>query len=133
MPNRVVSIYERVNGNRKPTWRSVEIPKRKAADGRLYLKDNLTGHFYISWYDGTDANGRPRKCWEKVEGLREGASLSQALTAKEAKEWELQYPERVKEEVPEGSRPTIDAGIYRYTRWWMRCSRTSRLNKSRRQ
>jgi len=47
MPNRVVSIYERVNGNRKPTWRAVEIPKRKAANGGIYLKDNLTGHFYI--------------------------------------------------------------------------------------
>lgn len=68
MPNRVVSIYERVNGNRKPTWRAVEIPKRRAADGRLYLKDDITGPFYISWYNGTDAKGRPRKCFEKVKG-----------------------------------------------------------------
>lgn len=116
MPNRVVSIYERVNGNRKPTWRAVEMPKRKAADGGLYLKDDITGQFHISWYDGIDAKGRPRKRFKKVKGLsrKEGAFLSQALSAKEAKEWELQHPERVKEEAPEGSRPTIDAGVYRY-------------------
>jgi integrase len=115
MPNRVVSIYERVNGNRKPTWRAVEIPELKK-DGGLYLKDNITGQFYISWYDGTDSKGRPRKCWEKVKGLsrKEGVHLSQALTAKGAKEWELEHPERVKEEAPENSRPTIDAGAYRY-------------------
>ncbi len=92
MPNRAVSIYERVNGDRTPTWRPVEIPKKKPT-GELYLKSNRPGHFYVSWYDGVDDKGRPRKRWKKVKGIsrKEGALLSQALSAKEAKEWELRY------------------------------------------
>jgi len=63
MPNRAVSIYERVNGNKKPTWRPVEIPARqKPLGGGLYLKDNRNGEFYISWYEGK------RKRFKKVKG-----------------------------------------------------------------
>jgi hypothetical protein len=93
----------------------VEIPNKEANGGTLPQKQSQ-GPLLISWYDGVDDKGRPRKRWKKVKGIsrREGALLSQALSAKEAKEWELQYPERVKEEVPEGSRPTIDAVVYRY-------------------
>lgn len=115
MPNRSVAIYERVNGAAKPSWRPVEIPKKKP-DGKLYLKSDWRGDFFISWYDGVDDEGRPRKRWKKVNGIsrKERAFLSDAVSAKEAKEWELQYPERVKEEVPEGARPTLDAAVYRY-------------------
>ena len=54
MPNRAVSIYERVNGSNKLLWRPVETPARQKPMGKgLYLKDNRQGNFYISWYEGT--------------------------------------------------------------------------------
>jgi integrase len=105
MPNRAVSIYERVNGNKKPTWRPVEIPTRqKPLGGGLYLKDNRHGDFYISWYEGK------RKRFKKVKG----DLLSSAISAAEAMTWELVHPDRVKDEVPDDERLTIAGGVYRY-------------------
>jgi hypothetical protein len=112
MPNRAVSIYERVNGNKNPTWRPVEIPDRqKPLGGGLYAKDDRHGDFYISWYsDERDSKGRPKKRFKKVKGGR----LGLAIAAAEAKSWELLHPERVKEEVPDDERLTIAGGVYRY-------------------
>jgi integrase len=105
MPNRAVSIYERVNGSNKLSWRPVETPARQKPMGKgLYLKDNRQGNFYISWYEGT------RKRFKKVKG----DLLSSAISAADAKSWELLHPERVKEEVPDDERLTIAGGVYRY-------------------
>ncbi len=105
MPNRAVSIYERVKGHTKQTWRPVEIPARqKPLGGGLYLKDNRRGDFYISWYEGR------RERFKKVKG----GLLNLAISAAEAKTWELVHPDRVKEEVPDDERLTIAGGVYRY-------------------
>jgi integrase len=105
MPNRAVSIYEVVKQNGTRSWRAVEIPTRQKPLGKgLYLKDNRHGNFYISWYEGT------RKRFKRVKG----DSLSSAISAADAKGWELLHPERVKEEVPDDERLTIAGGVYRY-------------------
>ena len=105
MPNRAVSIYAVVKQNGMRSWRAVEIPARqKPLGGGLYLKDDQRGDFYISWYEGR------RKRFKKVKGN----FLSSAISAAEAKTWELVHPERVKEEVPDDERLTIAGGVYRY-------------------
>lgn len=105
MANRRVAIYEEVqrNGNPKPGLVPVTVPTRRPTTGGLYLKDDRRGTFYISWYEGK------RKRFKKVKG----DSLGLALSAREAKAWELLHPERVKEEVPDDERLTI-GGVYRY-------------------
>jgi integrase len=104
MPNRAVSIYERIKRNGKNSWLRVEIPQRKPTTGGLYLKDDKRGDFYISWYEGK------RKRFKKVKGGR----LGLAVSAAEGKSWELLHPERVKEEVADDERLTLGGGIYRY-------------------
>ena len=105
MPNRAVSIYEVVKQNGTRSWRAVEIPAREKPLGKgLYQKDNRHGKFYISWYEGT------RKRFKKVKG----DLLSLAISAVEAKTWELVHPERVKEDIPDDERLTLAGGVYRY-------------------
>lgn len=104
MPNRAVSIYERIKKNGKNSWLRVEIPQRKPTTGGLYLKDDKRGDFYISWYEGA------RKRFKKVKFPR----LSSAIAALEGKAWELVHPERVKDEIPDDERLTIAGGVYRY-------------------
>jgi integrase len=116
MANRAVSIYECTKKNGKQGWARVEIPAKKP-DGKLYLKNNLRADFYISWYEGLDEKGRPKKKWKKVAALRanELPYLDRAVAACEAKQWELQHPERVKQEsLANGQRLSISAAIFQY-------------------
>src|SRR5271157_1472638 len=116
MANRAVRVYESVKTGDKPRWVPVEIPTRRPG-GSLYLKQNRHGDFYIRWYQGVDANGRPRQRWKQVKGVKSLGklpNLEHAIAAAEAKAWELQHPERVKEETPVNGRLSLSAAIYSY-------------------
>jgi integrase len=122
MSNRAVSIYENVGKDGKNKWVPVDFPALKPG-GSLYLKDDRPGNFYISWYEGeSPTTGLPRKRWKKVKGrntYKSGkvyATLTDAVNAVRAKEWELQYPERVKPvDEPTNGRLRLDAAIYSFT------------------
>jgi integrase len=89
-----------------------------SATGRVSLPEhNRHGDFYIRWYQGVDANGRPRQRWKQVKGVKSLGklpNLEHAIAAAEAKAWELQRPERVKEETPVNGRLSLSAAIYSY-------------------
>jgi integrase len=116
MANRAVSVYESVKKGNQSRWVPVEIPPRRP-NGSLYLKHNRHGDFYIRWYQGVDAKGRPRQRWKQVKGVKSLGklpNLEHAIAAAEAKAWELQHPERVKEETPADGRLSLSAAIYGY-------------------
>jgi integrase len=106
MPNRAVAVYEQSKGI---GWKKVVIPTRTKSDGKLFLKDDRAADYYISWYEGT------RKRWKQVPRVAGGLPyFSRALAFKEAKEWELQHPERVKELETSSSRLSIEAAVLGY-------------------
>lgn len=116
MANLAVRIYESVKAGHKTRWVPVEIPTLRP-DGSLYLKHNRHGDFYIRWYQGVDAKGRPRQRWKKVKSMKSLGKLPNlelAIAAAKAKAWELEYPERVKEEAPVNGRLSLSAAIYGY-------------------
>jgi integrase len=115
MANRTVAIYESTTEGGKQGWLAVEIPEKKP-DGSLYMKDNRFGNFHIRWYQGVDAKGRPKQHWKKVPATANSLpKLTQAITAKEAKEWELQHPERVKPDTTTGpGQISISAATFQY-------------------
>lgn len=76
MANLRVSIIEKVK-QADGAWTNVavKIPRSKAGNKGLYLKDNRDGKFYLLWREGK------RRVYHPVEGC-----LSQAIRAKEQKE-----------------------------------------------
>jgi integrase len=120
MANRKVAIYEGRKRDGEQEWTPVEMPNLKP-DGSVYLKHDRIGNFYISWYEGkSSTTGFPRKRWKKVTGSQKYKSgkpyttLEDAVKAARAKEWELQYPERVKPVIPDDPRITLSVAIYKY-------------------
>lgn len=83
MANKTAKIYERVQVHGKWTDRPVSLPKLRP-DGTIYLKDERTGKFRLSWYEGNKKQWHPTIC----------SHLSNALKLKIEKEWFLQNQTR---------------------------------------
>ena len=70
MANRKVALYEHIKKDGRWTFLPVEIPVQKPDGKGMYLKDDRTGSFYISWYEGEKK--RFQKC--PINQLRQAVS-----------------------------------------------------------
>lgn len=83
MANKTVKIYECVKVRGKWTTVTVKIPNLRP-DGTLYMRDDRSGKFRVSWYEGNKKQWHPKTC----------RALSEALKVKEDKEWFLKNKNR---------------------------------------
>lgn len=105
MANKRVKIYERVQVQGAWTDVAVKIPNLKP-DGTLYMKDDRSGKFRVSWYEGKTKQWHPTTC----------RRLSDALKVKSDKEWFLRNQTRpgVQDPTTPDARAPIAVSVERY-------------------